>query len=74
MKYWKVSYNKENKNDWCIIPVNDIWRSKKMLNENFISAEYFRDWPCQDNSRNSKEFDVDSYQTWLNSNNQHDNH
>lgn len=69
MKYWKVSYNKDNKNDWCIIQVNDIWRAKKMLDKNFISTEYFRDWPSQDISRNSKEFDVDSYQAWMNSRN-----
>lgn len=61
MKYYKIT----TKKDWFIIPVNDVWRAKEMLGEDFISSEFHREWrhPCKDKNR-FNDYDTDAYNKW----------
>lgn len=65
MKYYKIT----TKSDWFIIPVNDVWRARKMLGDNFVSVKYHREWRHPDINRNKlTEYDAESYSKWKRNN------
>lgn len=67
MKYYKII----TKDDWFIIPVNDVWRARKMLGNDFDRSEYHREWRHPDPSRNKlTEYDAESYNKWKRANNE----
>jgi len=66
LKYYKIT----TKSDWFIIPVNDVWRAKKMLGADFISSELHREWRHPNNDRNKFDsFNTDAYNKWKKENN-----
>ena len=61
MKYYKIT----TKNDWFIIPVNDVWRAKKMLGDDFISSEFHQEWRHPNSEKNLFDsYDTDAYNKW----------
>jgi hypothetical protein len=61
MKYYKII----TKDDWFVIPVNDVWRARKMLSIDFVKAEFYREWRHPNSNRNKlTEYDAESYNKW----------
>ena len=61
MKYYKIT----TKKDWFIIPVNDVWRAKKMLGDDFISAEFHQEWRHPNKEKNLLDsYNTDAYNKW----------
>lgn len=65
MKYYRITFLKNSLEEWCIIPINDVWRAKEILGNNFIKAEFYRDWKHQNSSvMNYTDFDTEAYRVW----------